>query len=262
MNRWPDTFKRYAEKMKFDALRAAVATIIFLSTWIQPVSGQGVQEPDNQFSYANLVNQFYGHDQSLINGILYYNRYPGTKGVPYLMSDDFVDGELTIQGRIYPDVKIRYDILSQYVELAYVNMQGSGNWLFTVADHVEAFQVGEYQFLKLNLDGQSGKFYQVIRTGLFTCYIHWGKRLLPIQNDHIFTKAFSDIDATNRLEMDGEINTFKNRKTFLELFPVDLQREIKRLLRKNRIKIRHASPDEMVRNMNLVADLLKNGGLP
>lgn len=248
--------------MIFDALKAVVAALIFLSLWIQPVSGQRVQEPDNQFSYANLVNQFYGHDQSLINGILYYNRYPHCKGVPYLMSDDFVDGELTVQGKIYPDVKIRYDILSQYVEIAYINMQGSGNWLFTVADHVEAFQVGEYQFLKLNLDGQSGKFYQVIRTGLFTCYIHWEKRLLPLQNDQVFTRAFSEIDATNRLEMDGEINIFKNRKTFLELFPLNLQSEIKRLLRKNRIKFRHPSPDEMVRNMNLVADLLKNGGLP
>lgn len=248
--------------MIFDALKAVVAAMFFLIIGIQPVSGQQAQGTGDQLKYANLVNQFYGHDQSLINGILYYNRYPGTKGVPYLMSDDFVDGKLTIQGKIYPDVKIRYDILSQCVELAYTNMQGSGNWLFTVADHVEEFQVGEYQFLKLNLDGQSGKFYQVIRTGLFTCYIHWERRLLPLQNDQIFTKAFSDIDATNRLEMDGEINTFKNRKTFLELFPVDLRREIKRLLRKNRIKVRHASPDEMVRIMNLVADLLKNGGLP
>ena len=103
--------------MIYNALKAGVATIILISIWIQPVSGQQVQGADNQFSYTDLVKQSYGYDQNLINGVLYYNRYVRCKGLPYLIGNDFVDGELTIQGKNYQDVKIRYDILSQCVYL-------------------------------------------------------------------------------------------------------------------------------------------------
>jgi len=262
MNWWPDTFNRYAEKMIFDALKFIAAVIVFLTTCIQPVSGQRIQDPDNQFSYVNLVNQFYGNDQILVNGILYYNRYVRCKGLPYLTGNDFMNGELTLQGKNFPNVKVRYDITSQCVELAYFNMKGTRNWLFTVADHIEAFRVGEYQFLKLDLDAHSEKFYQVIRTGLFTCYVHWEKRLLPLQNDPDYSRVFSEADVYCLLEMEGSIKGFKNRKTFSRLFPEHVQKEIKRLLKRNHFKVQHAAPGEMVRNMNAVADLLRTGGLP
>ena len=239
-----------------------MAAIVFSCIWIQPVSGQQVQVAGDPSTYADLVKQFYGPDQSLINGVLYYNRYARCKGHPYLMNNDFMDGELTVQGRYYPDLKIRYDIVSQCVELAYLNMQGSRNWLFTITDHVEAFRLGENLFSNLDLDGQSRKIYQVIRNAFFTCYIHWEKRLLPIQNDLDYTSKFTDAGTTCLLEMEGKAYIFKNRKTFTRLFPVDLQKEIRKIFRKNHFKIKYTTPDEMARNLNAVADLIKQGGLP
>ncbi len=248
--------------MILEALKAVVAAIIFLSMGIQPVSGQQIQGDDNRFFYADLVKQSYGHDQNLINGVLYFNRYVRCKGKPYLGSNNFVDGELTIQGKIYHDVKIRYDILSQCVEIAYFNKQGNRNWLFTVTDHVESFLLGEYLFKKLSLEGHTGKFYQVIRTGPFTCFVHREMKLLPLQNDPHNSRVFSEVHATCLLEMDGKITLFKNRKSFSELFPPHQQKEIRRLFKTNHFKIKKAFPAEMVRNMNGVADILNKGGLP
>lgn len=243
--------------MTIDPSKAVVAAILFLYIWSQPVSGQQVHSAGDQSGYADLVKHFYGPDQILINGVLYYNRYARCKGHPYLMSNDFMDGELTLQGRNYPDLKLRYDISSQCVELSYLNMQGSRNWLFTATDHVEAFRLGEYLFANLDLDGLSRKFYQVIRNGFFTCYIHWEKRLLPIQNDLDFTNKFTAADADFLMEMDGKTYIFKSRKSLTQLFPAEIQKQIRRIFRRNHLKIKQATPEEMVRNMNAVADLLK-----
>lgn len=248
--------------MIIETLKAVVVALILLSLGTRPVSGQQITGAENRNSYADLVKQSYGHDQNLINGVLYYNRYVRCKGLPYLISNDFVDGELTIQGRKYNDISIRYDILSQCVEIVYFNIQGNPNWLFTVSEHVESFLFGEYPFKKLNIEGSDGKFYQVIQTGPFTCYIHWEKKLLPLQNDPDNSRVFSEVHVTCLLEMDGKITYFKNRRSFSELFPLHQQKEIRRLFRTNHYKIKKASPAEMVRHMNEVADILNSGGLP
>ncbi len=217
---------------------------------------------DNRNPFIALVEQYFGLDQNLINGAQYYDRYEGCKGVPFFMSIGFMEGDITIKKRLYQDVRIRYDMLSQCVEVEYDFFYGGNSWLVAVTDHIEAFQIGEYHFMKLNLEGPPGKFYQVIRTKRFTCYVHWEKKLSPLQNDPFFTHEFSDPKPTCLLDMDGEINKFKNRKAFAEQFPEHLQKEIKNLFKRNQFKVQRASPNELLLNMNAVGNLLSSGGLP
>ncbi|MEN8227510.1 MAG: hypothetical protein ABFS38_05090 [Bacteroidota bacterium] len=243
-------------------VKAVVTAIIFLALLIQPVCAQQQTVPANGISYVELVEQSFGLDQDLINGIQYFDRYMGYKGVPYFVSIGFMDGELTIKERVYQDVRIRYDLFSQSVEVEYDYFFGGASWLVAVTDHIEAFKFGEYPFIKLDIEESSGKFYQVIRTNQFTCYVHWEKKILPIQNDQFFTEEFSAPKSTCLLEMNGEINVFKNRKSFAELFPEHQRKEIKRLYRKNQFRVKKASPNELVYHMNAVANLIKNGTLP
>ncbi len=248
--------------MKFDAIKAVVAAIIFPIALTQPVWGQQAVVPERNNSYKALVEHYFGYDQNLVNGVQYYNRYLGSKGIPYFMNIGFVDGDLIIQERVYKNLRMRYDLLAQILEIEYDNNNGGIGWLVTVPDHITAFRFGEYPFRKLNLEGPSGKFYQVIKTDLFTCYIHWEKMLLPLQFEHQYTHKFSQVNSTTLLEVNGETNVFKNRKGFVKLFPENRQKVIKRFLRRNHFIFQNASPNEMVLSMNAVANLLNSGGLP
>jgi len=228
---------------------------------MRPVYGQQESPDVIQSAYTSLVKKAYGLDQDLINGVRYFNRYLGCQGDPYFGSIGFEDGELTIKDRVYQDLRIRYDLFSQSVEVEYNYSFGRGNRLVTVSDHVEAFRIQEYSFEKLNIEEPSGKFYQVIRTDLFSCYIHWEKKLISLHNDRNFTKEFSKPKSTCLLEVDGEIKAIKSRTDFEALFPDHQRKKIKRLLKKNLVTIHRASPREMVLNMNAVAKLLKTGGV-
>lgn len=247
--------------MILDAIKAVVATVIFLIALGQPLCGQQDPSDVNQSSYTSLVEKAYGLDQDLINGVQYFDRYLGCKGDSYIGSIVFEDGELTIKERVYHNLKIRYDIFSQSVEVEYDILFGRGKRLITIADHVEAFQIQEYSFEKLNIEEPSEKFYQVIQTDFFSCYVHWEKQLIPLQNDRNFTKEFSKPKSTCLLDVNGAIREFKSRKDFVELFPDHQKKKIKRLLKKNLVRIQSASPGDMVLNMNEVAKLLKTGGV-
>ncbi len=248
--------------MSFGACKAAILFVILVAIWIQPAFSQQTIALDNQISYTDLVRRSYGLDQNLINGVQFFDRYMGCKGVPYFMSIGFVEGNLTIQERNYSDARIRYDLVAQKVEIEYDNLYSGYGWLISVLDHLEAFQLGNYSFRKLNLDGGSEKFYQVIQTAWFTCYVHWEKKLNPLQGDAVFTHEFSKINSSCLVEIDGELSSFRNRKALVERFPEHLQREIKRLLKKNLFSVQRASPDDFIFIMNDVAQLISEGGLP
>ena len=57
---------------------------------------------------------------------------------------------------------------------------------------------------------------------------------------------FSNPRLSYFLEMSGTIAPFHNRKSFAKLFPEDLSGEVRRSLRKDRVKFRNANPAEIV----------------
>ena len=240
--------------MMFDVPRAAIAAGILIFVWTLPVSGQ-------QTSLAGQVQKAYGLDQDLVNGTQYYNRYLRAQGHPYFLEKTFFDGTLILNGREYPDVHLKYDIYSQQVEMEFTNFSGTRNHLVAVTDHVDGFILGDYRFSKF--DSERGeKFCMVIRTEQFSCYIHWRKKLHPLSNDTYYFEQFTDVNPSFTLEMEGEALSFKSRRTFSGCFPESRQKEIRRLLRQKHFTFKNAIPDEIIRNMHAVSNLLNSEVFP
>lgn len=232
--------------MIFDIPRAVVAAGMLFFVWINPVNGQ-------QNSFAAQVRKAYGPNQDLVNGVQYSNKYLQLEGHPYFLDDHFVNGSLIINGQEFSNVFIRYDIYSQHLELEYETFSEASNSLVTVNDHVDGFKHGDYWFKKLDLDGEQ-QFYQVIGTEQFSCYVHWKKNTYSNINADLFTDAVCNY----LIQMKGEPLGFKNRKSFAGCFHESRQKEIRRLLRKKQFAFRSATPDEIVRNMHAVSDLLNS----
>ncbi|MCK5134490.1 MAG: hypothetical protein KAR19_01785 [Bacteroidales bacterium] len=208
------------------------------------------------------MEQAYGLDQDLVNGVQYHNRYMSCQGHPYFMEDRFASGSVSVRGRIYKDVRLRYDLYSQHVEIEYENFSGGSNVLITITDNVDAFSRGAFEFLKLNLGQEPTRFYQVIRTNVFTCYVYREKELIPLTNNMLFIEQFIKASLTYQMEMDGRLYEFNNMKSFAALFPEDQQKMIKRYLRRKHFTFRKATPGAIVRNMSAVSNLSASGGLP
>ncbi len=177
-------------------------------------------------------------------------------GNPYFLQEGIGRGSIVIDERSYPDVNLKYDLYAQHVIIEYEGVGGRIFSLVAVSERLREFCIGEFEFVRLNLPSLPDRYYQVISTDFFNAYIHWEKTLSSNNNSVYYSDQFSDPRLSYFLEMGGSINPFHNRKSFAELFPEDLSREVKRRLRKERVKFRNANPTEIVEVMSSIEKLI------
>ncbi len=108
--------------------------------------------------YKSVDNE-YGIDQVLVNGICYEDEYLGTVGHPFLFENQFYKGTLTYREREYQGLDIKYDIYKQQVIL-YIRQNNSIAWIIPPNDFISAFSLGDKLFVKHTFEGVPG-FYQV-----------------------------------------------------------------------------------------------------
>jgi hypothetical protein len=238
--------------------KVAPAIILCFFIYLFPVFGQQNGPLADPGSYSQLVKKGYGLDQDLVNGLQYYNRHLYSTGHPYFQNDQIKKGSITIKGKIFYNVKLKFDIYSQNVELEYENISGGRNQVITIFDQVDAFTLGDFQFQKLIIEEGDEKYYQVISTACFTVYVFWEKGLLPLNGSTTHVEKFTDAKHSYLLDLAGELTPFNSRKDFSECFPEEDQKEIKRLLSRNQFKFRTAQVDQIVRNVEWVCNLLND----
>lgn len=244
-------------QMGFDARKAFATAILLLSIIRLPLHGQqssgGISVP-----YGELVSWAYGQDQELVNGMQYYNKHPRSLGHPYLLEGWVHQGSVSIRGKVYNDIWLKYNIHAQQVEVEYRTMNGADNQVILVGDRLDEFTIREDYFRKLNLaeDGEE-QFYQVIGSGQMILYIHWEKKLVPLVGDPRFIEEFTSPKRKYFLGMDGSVQAFNNKKSFVALFPKVIQKDMKRLIKENRLLIKTASSRELELFMMAAGSMLE-----
>jgi hypothetical protein len=251
--------------MKFDVRKALCLAVFIFSVISPPLLGQdsGV---DSQQGYLELVELAYGQDQELVNGMQYYNRNPRSMGHPYLLEGWAHQGSVTIRGELYSPIWLKYDIYAQQVEVDYRTTSGGENTVILVGDRVDDFTIGNSYFKKMRIeedqtdDPSQFQFYQVLGGGRMVWYIRWEKKLVPVSGDSRFSEEFTTPKRDYLLEFDGSVSAFQNKKSFVKLFPKAVQKDIKRLMNKNHLLIRTASPEQLELFIFAAVELLDSGG--
>ena len=235
--------------MNKDVRKAVTVAILFFCIIQVPLKAQ--QDTDSPQHYSELVYWAYGQDQELVNGLQYYNRHPRSLGHPYLLEGWVHQGSVSIRGKLYSNIWIKYDIHAQQVEVEYRTMGGADNQVILVSDRVDDFTIGNYFFKKLKLEEEldeeldEKQFYQILGKERLIWYIRWEKKLVPLVGDPTFIEEFTSPKRNYLLELDGSIHPFSNKKSFVKLFPESIQKDIKRLIKSNQIQIRTASTEQL-----------------
>jgi len=235
--------------MRKDILKALFAAILFLSIVQLPLNAQ--QENESPPGYGELVQWAYGQDQELVNGLQYYNGHPRSLGHPYLLEGWVHQGSVSIRGKLYSEIWIKYDIHAQQVEVEYQTMGGADNQVILVSDRVDGFTIGPYSFKRLKLEVEQDdelddeQFYQILGKERLIWYIRWEKNLVPLVGDPRFIEEFTSPKRNYLLELDGSIHPFSNKLSFVKLFPESIQKDIKRLIKSNQLQIRSASSEQL-----------------
>lgn len=238
-------------------LAAAAALSFFFFIQI-PLAGQE-DAGTRDLSFAELVLWAYGQDQELVNGLQYYNRHPRSLGHPYLLEGWVHQGSVSLRGKIYPGLWLKYNIHAQQVEVEYQTVNGADNQVILVSDRVDNFSIGKAYFERLKLEEDQERFYQVLGADRMLWYIHWSKNLVPVSGDSRFMEEFTAPKRAYFLKLDGIIYSFSSKKSFLQIFPKDYQKDLKRLIKSNNIQIRSASSEQLELFIMAASNLL-NGG--
>jgi hypothetical protein len=206
------------------------------------------QSRDDRTDYEKLYKSIldeYGFDQVLVNGIFYKDRYGIKVGHQFYMEDQLYKGTLIYRGKEYKEVEMKYDIFDQQLIL-FIKNNNSIAWIVPSNDFISAFSLGNKFFSKYNFQGEP-KFYQVVYDKeKLKCLYYWFKQKSDsYTNSKSITYEFTDSKKKNYLVLNGSVITYRNNRSFLQIFPVEIKIRVRQYIKDNHIKVTKSSDDEI-----------------
>lgn len=204
---------------------------------------------------VKVLDQVYGLDQTLYNGKKYEYIAPlGTGGHPFLRSILFYPGSVTLKGISYHDIKLNYDIFNQQLLLQYADNTSPWNVIEVSTAWLTNFSLGSMNFERRNLE-QQPRFYQVLGEGNVQILYFWRKNLNL--NDAIGSSnfIFSPAVRDSYILTDGQLKPFSTKRSLVRLFAPGMRPEIKKYMRKNKVKIKKASDQVMAEMITFIGNI-------
>lgn len=138
-------------------------SLVFLLGWVPAIL---LSQP----SFEELVDQSFGSDQAVVNGIQFSNQYIRITGNPYFLDGNYRPGKISVHEQWYP-VNLRYNLYTQRVEIEYLTPAGHMNQLITVPEQISAFLLEGHEFRRMQAAGGPASYYMVLSHGESECFI-------------------------------------------------------------------------------------------
>lgn len=199
----------------------------------------------NDANYISSPKQDTIDKQVLYNGRVWRVLYKNVKGFEFLFTKEFMQGTVTIDGRTYHNLSLKYDIYNDEI--------------LTTTDHSIILQLNKAMVQKFTLNFENKVFnFQNIKADSannisgYVNVLHEGKTMFFIKNkkdilllaDDNKYDIFSETSKTYLMK-DGKIHPLNNRKDLLTIL-ADKQFEIKTYIKKNKIQVSKKAPESFV----------------
>jgi len=172
----------------------------------------------------------------LYNGRVWYNLYAGVEENQFLFSEEFLIGSVTMRGRTYPNLQIRYDIYKDEILIPY---QPAGI-LQLNKEMVDSFSINfydrEYRFVRLydSSDAEIDGYYNEVYSGKTSLIARYEKKIERLADGGKYDK-FYQINK-NYISIDGKFRPIAGKKDLYRIFRND-KKTIRNYINKNNIKI-------------------------
>jgi hypothetical protein len=215
-----------------------------------------------QLTFEDLVDRAFGSDQNLVNGIQFSNQYIRIEGSPYFAgAPNYIEGwfrigSVCINEQCYEQVRLRYNLYTQKVEIEYVSQEGNLNQILTVPEHIPRFTLEGFEFRRMQIGEDDPMYYMMLSSGSTNCYIGWSKEVLGGGSS---PQRFSEPQRTYWIEHGEQWITFDDKKSYIRAFPPERQKEFKALLKREKFMFNIATTGEMVDMIGETMHMLEEG---
>lgn len=179
--------------------------------------------------------------QVLYNGRVWRNLYSKVIEDQFLFTKEFLPGNVTIDGRSFSNIPIRYDIYNDEImtisdRQLILQLNKEMTDIFTLK-----YNGKDYHFRRLDPDSLNSLtgYVNVLYDGNSSLYIKYRKEILLLEVDHKYDK-FNELDKVY-LEKDGKISLIRSKMDFLKTLK-DHKLQIRSFIKSNRLVISKADP--------------------
>jgi len=195
--------------------------------------------------------------QFLYNGRLWWNQHIKVRGHAYYLSGDFIPGNVSLKGKEYKDLKIKYDIFSDEIIL-FVNPKTIIVLNKEMIDGFSfSFENTGYNVRNFGSDSTSliNGYANVLYEGPSAFYVKFLKKIEPLAEE----KKYDRFYQVHRMFLmhNGTLVPFSGKKGLLDIME-DRKKELKVFIKENRAGIIRKDPYSFIPVMKYYDSLRKN----
>jgi hypothetical protein len=183
-------------------------------------------------------------NQLLYNGKMWRNQYYLVQEDQFLFSRDFLPGSVTMRGRSFSGVMLKYDIFKDELltpldgEILQINKE-------MVDSFSLSFQDKKYSFITLKEDSlkDAKSFFNVLYNGRTALLIRYSKKIDKLSVEGKYDKFYL---ITRIFLYKGDTPVQVTGKNDLLNFMMDDKTQIKEYMKINKIKVSEKSPESFI----------------
>ena len=175
-------------------------------------------------------------NHSLYNGRVWYNLYKGVEENQFLFSEDFLNGSVSMRGRTYSKIQIRYDIYKDEILIPYQPV----GILQLNKEMVDSFSINlpdrEYRFVRLadSSDVEINGYFNEVYRGKTPLIVRYEKKIEKLADGGKYDK-FYQVNKSFILK-DGKYWSLDSKKDLYRIFSKE-KKTIRNYIKKNNIQI-------------------------
>ncbi len=196
------------------------------------------------YELKEYYDNSYIADYNLWNGRRYLRPYSNSIGHPFFNSENFREGSLRINGTLYEDVLINYDITNQQVILQQTGHSNSTDQIILTRESIDEFSLDGRLFRQMSFPETGTGFFQIVSSGEISCYFTWRKEA-TITSTQKRSYSFTPQIRKAYLVVSGQLNSFRSLSSFINIIGEQYKKEIRQYRRQHKFYLRSASDKEM-----------------
>jgi len=180
--------------------------------------------------------------QTLYNGRAWRNLFYRVKGDQFLFSPEFLPGSVSIQGKLFKNIPLKYDIyndelltITDHGIILQLNKEMVDLFTMNYENHILSFKNLEAD----SISSLSG-YVNVLYDGGTSLFIKYRKEILTLAVEN----KYDMFNLVNRVfvEKDGEITKVDSKGELIKLFE-DQKHLVRSYIRSNKIRVSRKDPE-------------------
>ncbi|MCK4922229.1 MAG: hypothetical protein KAS71_14355 [Bacteroidales bacterium] len=223
--------------------------LLFLVSTIFSTGLAQIKDPSSEKYFTEiqqLANEKYGTDQQLINGSYYEYRQDRDEGHPFLFENKFSNADLIFREIEYKGIIAKYDVYNQSLILK-SDLENYQITTLLAIEFVTEFSFSGMLFRKYSFNGEAPAYFQVVSDeDEIVCLYYWHKTRIESIHQRIYSSfKYSESKHKNYLLINEQIGQFRNNRSFVKLFPMNIQRDILSYLKSEKLRVKKVTDAEM-----------------